>query len=133
MVSHAECDEHRPLHRTVLLLAIIGRPLYVPAPTSWLTFLQLFADCFNSPSQLLSEQLVTAWALCPGRRTLTRLWSVIPSERRRSHGPTRAGPRRAMVAGRTLAPSRRPACGALGAGRPAGPAARAKVHPQFSH
>jgi hypothetical protein len=58
----------------------------VPAPTSWLTFLQLFAGCFNSPSQLIFEQLVAAWALCPGRRTLTRLWSVIPSERRRRYG-----------------------------------------------
>jgi hypothetical protein len=58
----------------------------VPAPTSWLTFLQLFAGCFTSPGQLLFEQLVTAWALCPGRRTLTRLWSVIPAERRRGYG-----------------------------------------------
>jgi len=57
----------------------------VPAPTSWLTFLPLFAGCFNAPSQILFEQLVTAWALCPGRRTLTRLWSVIPAERRRRY------------------------------------------------
>ena len=35
---------------------------------------------------LLFEQLVTAWALCPGRRTLTRLWSVIPAERGRRYG-----------------------------------------------
>jgi hypothetical protein len=58
----------------------------LPAPTSWLTFLHLFGGCFNAPSQLLFEQLVTAWALCPGRRTLTRLWSVIPAERRRRYG-----------------------------------------------
>jgi hypothetical protein len=58
----------------------------VPAPTSWITFLHLFAPCFTSPGQLLFEQLVTAWALCPGRRTLTRLWSVIPAERRRRYG-----------------------------------------------
>jgi hypothetical protein len=58
----------------------------VPAPTSWLTFLHLFAGCFNSPSQLIFEQLVTAWALYPGRRTLTRIWSVIPAERRRRYG-----------------------------------------------
>ena len=55
----------------------------MPAPTSWLTFLHLFAGYFNSPSQLLFEQFVTAWALYPGRRTLTRIWSVIPAERRR--------------------------------------------------
>jgi hypothetical protein len=58
----------------------------VPAPTSWLTFLHLFAACFNAPSQLLFEQLITAWALCPGRRTLTRIWSVIPAPRRRRYG-----------------------------------------------
>jgi hypothetical protein len=58
----------------------------VPAPTSWLTFLHLFGGCFNAPSQLLFEQLVTAWALCPGRRTLTRIWSVIPAKRRRRYG-----------------------------------------------
>jgi hypothetical protein len=57
----------------------------VPAPTSWLTFLHLFAGGFNAPSQLLLEQLVTAWALCPGRRTLTRLWGVIPAQRRRRY------------------------------------------------
>jgi hypothetical protein len=57
----------------------------VPAPTSWLTLLHLFGSCFTAPGQLLFEQLVTAWALCPGRRTLTRLWSVIPAERRRRY------------------------------------------------
>lgn len=58
----------------------------MPAPSSWLTFLHLFADGFNAPGRLLFEQLVTAWALCPGRRTLTRIWSVIPAERRRRYG-----------------------------------------------
>jgi hypothetical protein len=38
------------------------------------------------PGMRLFEQLVTAWALCPGRRTLTRLWSVIPTDRRRRDG-----------------------------------------------
>jgi DDE superfamily endonuclease len=57
----------------------------VPAPASWITFLHLFGPCFTAPGQLLFEQLVTAWALCPGRRTLTRLWSVIPPERRRRY------------------------------------------------
>ena len=57
----------------------------MPALTSWITFLHLFAPCFTSPGQLLFEQLVIAWMLCPGRRTLTRLWSVIPDERRRCY------------------------------------------------
>lgn len=58
----------------------------MPAPTSWLSFLHRFAPCFTAPSQLLFEQLVTAWTLCPGRRTLTRLWSVIPAGTRRPYG-----------------------------------------------
>jgi hypothetical protein len=48
--------------------------------------LHLFGPCFTAPGQLLFEQLVTAWALCPGRRTLTRLWSVIPAGSRRRYG-----------------------------------------------
>ena len=62
----------------------------MPAPTSWLTFLHLFAPCFTRPGALLFKQLVTAWALCPGRRTLTRLWSVIPAERHRRDPRPRA-------------------------------------------
>jgi hypothetical protein len=58
----------------------------VTAPASWLTFLHVFAPCFTAPGQLLFEQLVTAWALCPGRRTLTRLWSVIPADSRSRYG-----------------------------------------------
>jgi hypothetical protein len=60
--------------------------LYVPAPTSWLTFLHLFEPCFTRPGMLLFEQLVTARALWPGRRTVTRLWSGIPAERLRRYG-----------------------------------------------
>lgn len=58
----------------------------MPAPSTWPTFLLLFNGCFTAPSRLLFEQLVTAWALCPGRRTLTRLWSVIPLGGRHPYG-----------------------------------------------
>jgi len=34
----------------------------------------------------LFEQLLTAWVLCPGRHTLTRLWSVIPETQRHRYG-----------------------------------------------
>jgi hypothetical protein len=54
--------------------------------------LHLFAPCFTSPGQLVFEQLVTAWALCPGRRTLTGLWSVIPVGRRCRYGAYALGP-----------------------------------------
>lgn len=52
----------------------------MPAPPTWRRFLHQFAGCFTVPSQTLFEQLITAWVLCPGRHTLTRLWSVIPAE-----------------------------------------------------
>jgi len=54
-------------------------------PTSWQHFLNLFAPCFTAPGQRLFVQIVTAWVQCPGRRTLTRLWSVIPSPVRRAY------------------------------------------------
>ncbi|MGH7883502.1 MAG: IS701 family transposase, partial [Candidatus Dormibacteraceae bacterium] len=55
------------------------------ASPSWQLFLNVFAPCFTAPGQRLFVQLVTAWALCPGRRTLTRLWSVIPAPTRRAY------------------------------------------------
>jgi DDE superfamily endonuclease len=58
----------------------------VLAPTSWLTFLQQFAGSFTAPGRLVFDQLITAWVLCPGRRTLTRLWSVIPPAVRQRYG-----------------------------------------------
>lgn len=58
----------------------------MPAPTTWPAFLHLFQDCFTLPSYVLFEQLLTAWPLCPGRHTLTRLWSVIPAGSRRPYG-----------------------------------------------
>ncbi len=57
----------------------------MPAPATWLTFLDLFNGCFTAPSRLLFGQLITAWGLCPGRRTLTRLWSVIPASGRQPY------------------------------------------------
>ena len=44
-----------------------------------------FGDVFSAPSFKIFAALLTAWALCPGRRTLTRLWSVIPAWRRRCY------------------------------------------------
>jgi len=57
----------------------------VPAPPTWRRFLLQFTCCFTAPSRVLFEQLITAWVLCPGRHTLTRLWSVIPAEVRHSY------------------------------------------------
>ena len=56
------------------------------APPTWLLFLSQFAGSFTAPGRQLFEQLLTAWVLCPGRHTLTRLWSVIPEAQRRQYG-----------------------------------------------
>ncbi|MHB1527292.1 MAG: IS701 family transposase [Candidatus Dormibacteria bacterium] len=56
------------------------------APPTWLLFLSQFAGSFTAPGRQLFDQLLTAWVLCPGRHTLTRLWSVIPEAQRRQYG-----------------------------------------------
>lgn len=58
----------------------------MPGPPTWLRFLSQFAGGFTAPGRQLFEQLLTAWVLCPGRHTLTRLWSVIPEAQRRQYG-----------------------------------------------
>jgi hypothetical protein len=58
----------------------------VPAASTWTAFLALFGDCFTAPGRRLFEHLITAWVLCPGRHTLTRLWSVIDPLQRRPYG-----------------------------------------------
>lgn len=52
---------------------------------AWEDLLDHFGVVFSAPSSRLFVALLTAWALCPGRRTLTRLWSVIPAGRRRCY------------------------------------------------
>lgn len=54
--------------------------------TPWQSFLHTFATCFTAPSRRLFDHLLTAWVLCPGHHTLTRLWSVMPAEERHSYG-----------------------------------------------
>lgn len=44
-----------------------------------------FASVFTAPSAALFEQFVTAWVLCPGRRTVTRMIAMIDPRSRRSH------------------------------------------------
>jgi len=52
---------------------------------AWEGLLSHFGEVFSAPSFKIFAALLTAWALCPGRRTLTRLWSVIPAGRRRCY------------------------------------------------
>lgn len=50
----------------------------MPAPPTWPTLVRVAAGVCTVPGGVLFEQLLTAWVLCAGRHTLTRLWSVIP-------------------------------------------------------
>lgn len=56
-----------------------------PAST-WTAFLRQFRFCFTAPGYVFFEQLATAWVMCPGRHTVTRLWRVIPAATRRPYG-----------------------------------------------
>ncbi len=58
----------------------------MPAPPTWLRILSACAGGFTAPGARLFQQLATAWVLCPGRHTLTRLWSVIPAPVRHRYG-----------------------------------------------
>jgi hypothetical protein len=47
--------------------------------STWSAFVRQFSRCFTAPSYVFFEQLATAWVMCPGRHTITQMWSVIPS------------------------------------------------------
>ena len=52
---------------------------------SWLALLGCFAPVFTAPSFPLFVQLASAWVLCPGRHTLTRLYSLAEPKQARAH------------------------------------------------
>ena len=52
---------------------------------SWLAWLGCFAPVFTAPSFPLFVQLASAWVLCPGRHTLTRLYSLAEPKQARAH------------------------------------------------
>jgi len=52
---------------------------------AWERLLSRFADLFTRPSTGLFCTLVTGWALCPGRRTVTRMISLADPQGRRAH------------------------------------------------
>lgn len=56
-----------------------------PAAPAWTSALMVFADVFTRPSFLLFQELVTAWVLCPGRRTVTGMISILVPAPRRAH------------------------------------------------
>ena len=52
---------------------------------AWDVGLAAFASIFTQPSFVLFRELVWAWVLCPGRRTVTGMIRTIAPHRRRPH------------------------------------------------
>ncbi len=55
------------------------------AANAWDLLLAVFAQAFTQPSFALFDDLVCAWVLCPGRRTVTRMIRVMHPAGRRCH------------------------------------------------
>ena len=55
------------------------------AANAWDLLLAVFAQAFTQPSFALFDDLVCAWVLCPGRRTVTRMIRVMDPAGRRCH------------------------------------------------
>lgn len=51
----------------------------------WFNTLALFAGVFTAPSHLLFLQMAEGWVLCPGRRTLTRIYQMAEPSSVRAH------------------------------------------------
>ena len=55
------------------------------AALAWKGLLEAFAEVFTRPSLGLFEELASAWVLCPGRHTITRMIQVMVPSNRRAH------------------------------------------------
>jgi hypothetical protein len=55
------------------------------ALSAWTLCLSVAAPAFTQPSFALFTELVSAWILCPGRRTVTHMLSVMAPTPRRAH------------------------------------------------
>jgi len=53
--------------------------------TTWQNTLAHYATAFTKPSFRLFSQLVTAWLLCTGRRTITGMLRLVEPTQRRAH------------------------------------------------
>jgi hypothetical protein len=56
-----------------------------PPATAWELLLWNFADLFTRPSFRLFLSLISAWPLCPGRRTVTRMITLADPEGEHAH------------------------------------------------
>ena len=55
------------------------------AQSFWHELLAAFTPAFTAPSGLLFVQIATCWVLCPGRRTITRIYGLVAPTERRAH------------------------------------------------
>ncbi|MGH8905711.1 MAG: hypothetical protein ACRD0K_04170, partial [Egibacteraceae bacterium] len=53
--------------------------------TAWQALLAACAPVFTAPSFGIFADLITGWALCPGRRTITRIITIVDPDGRRAH------------------------------------------------
>ena len=63
----------------------VSPPVSTPTITSWPSMLASFAGCFTRPSFAVFWRLIIAWILCPGRRTITRLYLIAEPDGNRAH------------------------------------------------
>lgn len=56
-----------------------------PPVATWYRNLAAYTSCFTRPSFVLFYELSTAWILCPGRRTVTRMIGLLEPRSRRAH------------------------------------------------
>src|SRR5947208_2988053 len=52
---------------------------------AWNRILSAYASCFTQPSFVLFGDLMTAWILCPGRHTVTRMLALLESQTQHAH------------------------------------------------
>jgi hypothetical protein len=52
---------------------------------TWESLLAAFVPLFNAPSFLIFVQIASAWVLCPGRRTITRLYALAEPLQSKAH------------------------------------------------
>ena len=51
----------------------------------WESLLAIFSPIFNLPSFIIFARIASAWVMCPGRRTITRLYGIAEPLRSKAH------------------------------------------------
>jgi len=51
----------------------------------WESLIAVFAPIFNAPCFIIFSRIASAWVMCPGRRTITRLYGIAEPLREKAH------------------------------------------------